>query len=78
MSTELTLGFLPLVDACLPILAREHGFAEAEGISLRLIKDMSWATVLDRLLYSHTDAAHIHARTRTAGPAAVGAVRARA
>lgn len=56
---ELTIGFLPLVDACLPILAREHGFAEAEGLSLRLIKDMSWATVLDRLLYGHSDAAHM-------------------
>ena len=59
MSSELTIGFLPLVDACLPILAREHGFAEAEGISLQLVKDMSWATVLDRLLYGHTDAAHM-------------------
>ncbi len=59
MQTELTVGFLPLVDACLPILAREHGFAEAEGLSLRLVKDMSWATVLDRLLYGHTDAAHL-------------------
>lgn len=59
MQTELTIGFLPLVDACLPILAREHGFAEAEGLSLRLVKDMSWATVLDRLLYGHTDAAHL-------------------
>jgi NitT/TauT family transport system ATP-binding protein len=56
---ELTIGFLPLVDACLPILAREHGFAEAEGLSLRLVKDMSWATVLDRLLYGHSDAAHL-------------------
>ena len=28
MSEDLTIGFLPLVDACLPILAREHGFAE--------------------------------------------------
>lgn len=56
---ELAIGFLPLVDACLPILAREHGFAEAEGLSLRLVKDMSWATVLDRLLYGHTDAAHL-------------------
>lgn len=56
---DLTIGFLPLVDACLPILAREHGFAEAEGLSLRLIRDMSWATVLDRLLYGHTDAAHM-------------------
>ncbi len=59
MSTELTIGFLPLVDACLPILAREHGFAEEEGLSLRLIKDVSWATVLDRLLYGHSDAAHM-------------------
>jgi NitT/TauT family transport system ATP-binding protein len=56
---ELTVGFLPLVDACLPILAREHGFAEEEGLSLRLLKDMSWATVLDRLLYGHSDAAHM-------------------
>jgi two-component system, oxyanion-binding sensor len=56
---ELAIGFLPLVDASLPILAREHGFAEAEGLSLRLVKDMSWATVLDRLLYGHTDAAHL-------------------
>lgn len=56
---ELTIGFLPLVDACLPILAREHGFAEEEGVSLRLVRDMSWATVLDRLLYGHSDAAHL-------------------
>jgi len=59
MGKELTIGFLPLVDACLPILAREHGFAEDEGISIRLVKDMSWATVLDRLLYGHSDAAHL-------------------
>lgn len=59
MSTELTIGFLPLVDACLPILAQEHGFAEEAGVSIRLIKDMSWATVLDRLLYGHSDAAHM-------------------
>lgn len=56
---ELTIGFLPLVDACLPILAREHGFAEAEGLTLHLVKDLSWATVLDRLLYGHSDAAHL-------------------
>ena len=59
MDIELTVGFLPLVDACLPILALEHGFAEEEGLSLRLVRDMSWATVLDRLLYGHSDAAHL-------------------
>jgi len=59
MAEELTIGFLPLVDGCLPILAREHGFAEDEGLSLDLVKDVSWATVLDRLLYGHSDAAHM-------------------
>ena len=59
MKTEMNIGFLPLVDACLPILAQEHGFAEEEGLTLRLVKDVSWATVLDRLLYGHSDAAHL-------------------
>lgn len=59
MTSELNIGFLPLVDACLPILAREHGFAEEEGLSLRLLKDVSWATLLDRLLYGHSNAAHM-------------------
>lgn len=56
---ELKVGFLPLVDACLPILAQEHGFAEDEGLHLTFVKDVSWATVLDRLLYGHTDMAHM-------------------
>ena len=59
MGLALTIGFVPLVDACLPILAREHGFAEDEGLTLDFVKDMSWATVLDRLLYGHSDAAHM-------------------
>ncbi|MEO6041460.1 MAG: CmpA/NrtA family ABC transporter substrate-binding protein [Croceibacterium sp.] len=59
MSERLTIGFLPLVDACLPILAAEHGFAAHEGLELDFVRDVSWATVLDRLLYGHTDAAHL-------------------
>jgi two-component system, oxyanion-binding sensor len=59
MAADFTLGFLPLVDAALPILAHEYGFARQEGLNLRLVRDVSWATVLDRLLYGHTDAAHM-------------------
>ena len=58
-NTPFRIGFLPLVDAALPILARELGFAEDEGIDLTLVRDMSWATVNDRLLYGHSDAAHL-------------------
>ncbi|MBA4760253.1 CmpA/NrtA family ABC transporter substrate-binding protein [Sphingomonas sp.] len=60
MSDEtMRIGFLPLVDAALPILAHELGFAEAQGLKLELVRDMTWATVRDRLLYGHTDAAHM-------------------
>ena len=53
------IGFLPLVDAALPILARELGLAEQEGIALDLVRDMSWATVRDRMIYGQSDAAHL-------------------
>ena len=57
--TRFRIGFLPLVDAALPILAHEQGFAAREGIAILPVRDMTWATVLDRLLYGHTDAAHL-------------------
>ncbi|WP_394663580.1 CmpA/NrtA family ABC transporter substrate-binding protein [uncultured Sphingomonas sp.] len=60
MSLErLRIGFLPLVDAALPILAHELGFAETEGVVIELVRDITWAAVRDRLLYGHTDAAHL-------------------
>ncbi len=59
MSEHLTIGFLPLMDACLPILAQEHGFAREEGLELSFQRDKSWATVLDHLLYGHVDASHL-------------------
>lgn len=53
------IGFLPLVDAALPILAHELGFAEEQGVGIDLVRDVTWAAVRDRLLYGHTDAAHM-------------------
>lgn len=53
------IGFLPLVDSVLPIAAHELGFAAAEGVTIELVKDPSWATVRDRLIYGQTDAAHL-------------------
>ena len=59
MTERFRIGFLPLVDAALPILAHEMGFAAREGLAIELVRDMTWATVRDRLLYGHTDAAHM-------------------
>ncbi|AHE56466.1 ABC transporter substrate-binding protein [Sphingomonas sanxanigenens] len=53
------IGFLPLVDAALPIVAHEMGLAAAEGVAIELVRDPSWATVRDRLIYGQTDAAHL-------------------
>jgi len=57
--THFRIGFLPLVDAVLPIMAREGGFARQHGISIEMVRDPSWATVRDRLVYGQTDAAHL-------------------
>src|SRR4029453_4469054 len=51
--------FLPVGGAVVPFLGAELGFAEAEGIEIELVRDMTWATVRDRLLFGHTDAAHL-------------------
>ena len=57
--SDFRIGFLPLVDAALPIIALEFGLAAREGISIELHKDRTWAAVRDRLSYGQTDAAHM-------------------
>ncbi|MDQ0395324.1 CmpA/NrtA family ABC transporter substrate-binding protein [Labrys monachus] len=58
-STPLTLGFIPLVDAAPLIVAKEKGFAAAEGLALALARETSWANIRDRVMLAHFDAAHM-------------------
>lgn len=53
------VSFVPLVDAALLVIAREEGFAAAEGLDLILVREASWAAVRDRLAVGHVDAAHM-------------------
>jgi NitT/TauT family transport system ATP-binding protein len=55
----ITAGFVPLLDSALLVVAREKGFAEAEGVDLTLVRERSWASIRDRLAVSHFDVAHI-------------------
>lgn len=64
--TPVRAAFLALTDAAVLIATRERGFGEAEGIDLTLIRDTSWATLRDRLVYGQVQAAHMLA------PLAVG------
>jgi two-component system, oxyanion-binding sensor len=52
-------GFIPLVDASLLIAAVEFGFAAKQGLTLDLVKDVSWANVRDRLAFQQFDVAHM-------------------
>ncbi|MEM6489725.1 MAG: CmpA/NrtA family ABC transporter substrate-binding protein [Pseudomonadota bacterium] len=52
-------GYIPLVDAAPLIVAREIGFAEEEGIDLRLHRQPSWSAIRDKLAIGRLQAAHM-------------------
>jgi ABC-type nitrate/sulfonate/bicarbonate transport system substrate-binding protein len=56
---ELTVGFMPLLDCALLVVAHEVGLARQQGLSLRLVRETSWANIRDRLAVGHFDAAHM-------------------
>ncbi|MEM7722709.1 MAG: ABC transporter substrate-binding protein [Pseudomonadota bacterium] len=53
------IAYVPLVDAAPLIVAKEMGFARAEGLSLDLIAAPSWSSVRDMLAFGRVDAAHL-------------------
>ncbi|EKF60732.1 MAG: CmpA/NrtA family ABC transporter substrate-binding protein [Agrobacterium albertimagni] len=55
----LRAGFIPLMDASILIAAAEMGFADKEGLTLDLVRDVSWANVRDRLAFRQFDIAHM-------------------
>jgi NitT/TauT family transport system ATP-binding protein len=57
--TPIRIAFLPLTDCAILAAAKERGFAEKHGIALELVRDVSWATIRDRLVYRQVDAAHL-------------------
>ena len=57
--TQLSIGYVPLLDAAPVIIAREMGFAAEEGLSLVLRPAPSWSAVRDMLRHGQVDAAHM-------------------
>lgn len=56
---NVTAGFVPLLDSALLVVAKEMGFAESESVALSLVREVSWATIRDRLAVSQFNVAHI-------------------
>ena len=57
--SELRIGFIALTDAAVLIAAAERGFADREGLLIRLEREASWATLRDKLALGIVDAAHM-------------------
>ena len=57
--TDLTVGFMPLLDCALLAVAAEKGHAAANGLNLRLVRENSWANIRDRIVVGQFDAAHM-------------------
>lgn len=57
--SHLTLGFVPLLDAALPIVAREGGFFAAEGLDVTLSRESAWSTLRDKLAAGLLDGAQL-------------------
>lgn len=56
---RITAGFIPLLDSALLVVAKEMGFAEAEGVNLELAREISWANIRDRMAVGHFQVAHM-------------------
>lgn len=76
MTLHLRVGFLPLVDAALLVAAADEGFAEAEGLVLELVRDVSWSNLRDKLHVRLLDAAHMLAPAAIASTLGLNGVKA--
>jgi ABC-type nitrate/sulfonate/bicarbonate transport system substrate-binding protein len=83
--TELKIGFMPLLDCALLVVAHEVGMARQQGLGLRLVRESSWANIRDRVAVGHFEAAQMlapmviaenlglgHFQTPLAAPVALG------
>ncbi|WP_082490590.1 CmpA/NrtA family ABC transporter substrate-binding protein [Aureimonas sp. Leaf454] len=53
------LGFIPLLDAAVPIAAAALGFDRREDVRLELVREVSWSNIRDRLAFRQFDVAHL-------------------
>lgn len=71
---SLKLGFMPLLDAAPLIIAQELGYFGAEGLTVELVRESSWATLRDKVTFGILDGAHLLAPMPFASTMGFGAV----
>jgi NitT/TauT family transport system ATP-binding protein/nitrate/nitrite transport system substrate-binding protein len=63
---KLRLGFIALNDAAAMIVAHARGYFTAEGLEVSLSREVSWATMRDKIKVGALDGAHMLAPTALA------------
>ncbi|MFZ5718118.1 MAG: CmpA/NrtA family ABC transporter substrate-binding protein [Pseudomonadota bacterium] len=76
MTCRLKLGFVPLTDAAPLIAARAQGYFRDEGLEVQLSREVSWATIRDKVAAGVLDGAHMLAPMAIAATLGVGSERA--
>jgi ABC-type nitrate/sulfonate/bicarbonate transport system substrate-binding protein len=72
---KLRIGYIPLADAAVPIIAVDKGFAAVEGLEIELVREVSWSNVRDKLNIGLFDAAHLLAPVAIASSLGIGHVK---
>ena len=75
MTTLLQIGFIPLIDAAAVIVAVEKGFTRAEGLDVKLVREVSWSNVRDKLNIGLFDGAHVLAPIPIASSLGLGHIK---
>jgi NitT/TauT family transport system ATP-binding protein len=72
---KLCIGFIPLTDAAVLIVAVDKGFAKEEGLAVELVREVSWSNMRDKLNIGLFDAAHMLAPIAIASSLGLGHVK---
>lgn len=72
---QINAGFLPTIDCAVLIAAKELGLFEQHGLSVRLTREVGWATIREKLLHEELDAAAAHSSMLFSIYSGVGGVR---
>ncbi len=57
--SDLTIGFIPLTDCAVLVIAKEQKFFEKYGLNVTLSKEVSWANIRDKVVVGALDAAQM-------------------
>jgi two-component system, oxyanion-binding sensor len=72
---RLKVGYIPLVDAAVLIIAVDKRFAAEEGLDIELVREVSWSNVRDKLNIGLFQAAHLLSPVAIASSLGIGHIR---